>query len=351
MKRLRYIAALLLVLLLGAALPRAAGAETPGWSFEEDGGGAEGVTLTVEGNRLAVLLRDPGEYTIWLISEERGFGSPLYMVQHGGGSSIPVILDASTLEAIRDQELALWVYGTDLEARFAVRYGVLKDTPTPTPAPSPPQSGGSDDRTPLDPAPTPTPTPAPAPTPEVPRFSDTVGHWGEDYISAAAARGLFSGYGDGRFGPDDPMTRAQFVTVLWRMAGRPEGEEETPFTDTGGESAEFRSAIAWAYRMGHVNGVSEDSFSPSGLLTREQAMKLLFYFAGGESGGEAGFYDVYDRGYADSAAISSWARGPMYWGVYNRIITGAGDGLLDPQGTATRAQLAKILVTYMDDAA
>lgn len=364
MKRLRYFAALLLVLLLGAALPWAAGAETLGWSFD-DGGGDQGVTLTVQGDELTVTLDlQKGEYTIWLVTEKLDFENPIYMTQHAGTGSFPVILTESKLKEIRDQELALCVYGTELELMFDVRYGALKDTPaptpsppstpspslTPTPTPSPSQSGGSDDDW-TPPPPTPTPTPAPALTPELQQFTDTVGHWGETYISEAAARRLFSGYGDGRFGPDDPMTRAQFVTVLWRMAGRPGGEEETPFTDIGGESAEFRGAIAWAYHMGYVNGISEDRFSPSGLLTREQAMKILFYFAGGVSGDEAELYDVYDRGYADSAAISSWAKEPMYWGVYNRIIAGVGDGRLDPQGTATRAQLAKILIVYLEDAA
>lgn len=362
MKRLKYILPLLLILLLGAVPSWPAGAESTAWSFED--GAAQGVTLTAQGDELTVTLGSPGEYTIWLILEDEGFEQPIYMTQHAGGESFPIVLTESRLEEIRDRELTLWVYGSELELGLRVCYGTLEDMPavSPSPAPSPsptpklPQGGssGSGSYSPPAPAATAPPAETPAPTEtspphnEVPRFTDTAGHWGEAYITEAAARGLFSGYGDGRFAPDEPVTRAQFVTVLWRMAGRPEVSLEPPFTDTGGEISEFRSAIAWGYDRGYIDGISEDRFSPSGLLTREQAMKILFYFAGGETGGEAELYDVYDRGYADSTSISTWARGPMYWGVYNRIIAGVGDGLLAPQGTATRAQLAKILIVYMD---
>lgn len=341
MKRLKYILPLL-VLVLGIALPRAAGAESDGWSFED--GADRGVTLAAQGNELTVTLGSPGEYTIWLVSEELGFDQPIYMNQCAGTEPFPIVLSKARLESIRDRELTLWVYGAETELALRVCYGTPRDLPAPAPSLSPRPSRGGASGGGSSPSPSaPAETPAPAP-----QFTDTAGHWGEAYIIDAAARGLFSGYGDGRFGPDDPMTRAQFVTVLYRMAGRPETAAETPFSDTAGEIAEFRSAIAWGYEMGYINGVSEDRFAPSGLLTREQAMKILFYFAGGEPGGETALYEAYDRDYADSAAVSSWARAPMYWGVYNRIIAGVGDGLLAPQGTATRAQLAKILTVYME---
>lgn len=351
MKRLSYILPLLLILVLGTALSGPAGAESAGWSCGD--GSAQGVTLTAQGDELTVTLRQPGEYTVWLVSEEHGFDDPIYMIQHAGTSSFPIILTDSRLEEIRNRDLTLWVYGPELEIGLRVRYGTLENPPPPSSSPStsskPPRDGGSDDGTSSSDGTSSAETPPPESA--VPQFTDTAGHWGEAYITEAAARGLFSGYDDGRFAPDDPMTRAQFITVLWRMAGRPEASAAAPFADIGGEIAEFRGAIAWGYHMDIINGISDDRFAPSGLLTREQAMKILFYFSGGGSGAETELYDVYDRGYADSAAISSWAREPMYWGVYNRIIAGIGDGLLSPQGTATRAQLAKILIVYMDGTA
>ncbi len=181
-----------------------------------------------------------------------------------------------------------------------------------------------------------------------PSFSDIAGHWGEGSILEAARRGLFNGYPDGRFGPDDNVTRAQFVTVLYRMSGSPKTSAQTPFADIGNLSAEFRSAIAWAYEKGYVNGKSETVFDPSGDITRQEAMKILFYYSGGRSGEEVLYYTIYDEGYVDSGSIASWAKPAMYWGRYNKIISGTSENTLSPEGKATRAQLARILVNYLD---
>lgn len=183
---------------------------------------------------------------------------------------------------------------------------------------------------------------------ETPTFTDTNGHWGQEFIDEAAQRGLFKGFGDGTFRPDTAVTRAQFVTVLWRMAGNPAVTAQTPFTDIADQIDEFRTAIAWAYEKGYVNGTTETTFAPGDSLTRESAMKILFGYAGGQSGMEAMFTNVYDSVFTDSSAISAWAKAPMYWGVYNTLISGTGDKVLSPQGIATRAQLAKILVNYIE---
>lgn len=222
-------------------------------------------------------------------------------------------------------------------------------TSTPTPKPEPTRSGGGGGGSGSSggtAAPEPTPTPAPSALP-APAFTDTAGHWGAEYVTRAALMGLFNGYGDGRFGPDDPVTRAQFMTVVWRMAGRP-AAGNPPFTDTAGESAEFRSAIAWGAAKGYINGVAPGSFAPSASLTREQAMKILYFYAGGDQETDTAMNEVYARGFLDADAISAWAREPMFWGVRRGLISGGGDGTLNPGGTATRAQLAKILVTYLE---
>ena len=234
--------------------------------------------------------------------------------------------------------------------------GGTEEPPEPT-APDEPEP-----TTPPEPSPTTTPTPALPPTtpPEggdpipgqeetsAPSFSDVAGHWGEASVLEAAKRGLFNGYPDGRFGPDDNVTRAQFVTVLYRMSGSPETSAQTPFEDIGTLSAEFRRAVAWAYENGYVNGKADTVFDPSGFLTRQEALKILFYYSGGQSGMELMLYSTYDEAYADSGDIASWAKPAMYWGVYKGIISGTSEDTLSPQGTATRAQLAKILVNYLD---
>ena len=179
-------------------------------------------------------------------------------------------------------------------------------------------------------------------------FVDTTGHWAEAYINEATQKGLFKGNADGSFDPDSNVTRAQFVTVLWRMAGSPETEAEVPFVDTKDQIEEFKSAIAWGYENGYINGTSATTFSPSESLTREAAMKILFGYSGGKSGQEIMLASIYNSHFEDSSLISSWARAPIYWGIYNKLISGTSETMLSPQGTATRAQLAKILTIYTD---
>lgn len=226
--------------------------------------------------------------------------------------------------------------------------GSSGDTPTPTEAPTP-----TDNPTPTDaPTPTGTPTPTDAPTPtEAPEpvgFSDISGHWGEEAILRATELGLFKGYPDGRFGPNDNVTRAQFVTVLYRLSGSPEPKGESPFTDVAGQNEEFRRAIAWSYEQGYVKGKGDNRFDPAGTLTRQEAMTILFAYAGGQSGMETMFTGIYDDAYTDSASIADWAKAGMYWGVYKELIRGTSETTLSPRGSATRAQLAIILVNYVD---
>ena len=179
-------------------------------------------------------------------------------------------------------------------------------------------------------------------------FADVANHWAKTFVNEAAKQGLFKGDEHGNFNPDAPVTRAQFVTVLWRMAGKPEVTDETPFVDIQNQIPEFQSAIAWGYKNGYINGTSETTFDPNGTLTREAGMKILHFYSGGKSGNEKLFESVYDGTFKDSDAISTWAKPSLYWGVYNKLISGTSADTLTPQGTATRAQLAKILVSYVE---
>lgn len=179
-------------------------------------------------------------------------------------------------------------------------------------------------------------------------FGDVAGHWGAEFINKAAEKGLFNGDEKGNFNPDANVTRAQYVTVLWRLAGKPEAADTTPFEDIDSQIPEFKSAIAWGYSNGYINGTDEKTFMPEGTLTREAAMKILYYYSGGKSGDEKLLTAIYDGFFEDSSSISKWAKDPMYWAVYNELISGTSETTLSPQNTATRAQLAKILVNYVD---
>ena len=181
-----------------------------------------------------------------------------------------------------------------------------------------------------------------------PPFTDIAGTWAESYIRTAAERNLFQGYPDGTFRPDNPLTRAQFMMVLWNLAGRPVVPDETPFKDMGGQIENFRRAVAWAYAKGYVNGTAPDAFSPDEPLTRQAAVKILFACNGSKRGTEVMLTSVYDDIFSDSGRISAWAKDAVYWAVYQKIISGTSPSTLDPGGIVTRAQLSAIMVRYVE---
>ena len=224
---------------------------------------------------------------------------------------------------------------------------------TPPETTEPPQESESPETTqpPQETEPPETTEPPVSPTQEpqsAPDFPDIAGHWGEDSIRRAAELGLFRGYADGSFGPDKPVTRAQFLTVLYRLAGSPVNEGVTALEDVGMLPAEFRFAIAWGHAQGYVQGRSDTIFDPGAAVTRQEAMKILFAMDGGQSGAEALFTAFYEDAYTDSGSIADWARPAMYWGVYHGLITGTSKTTLSPRSPASRAQLARILVNYVD---
>lgn len=178
-------------------------------------------------------------------------------------------------------------------------------------------------------------------------FTDTAGHESEQYIIEAVERGYFQGYADGSFKPAGNVTRGAFVTVLWRMAGRPEPSVTTPFTDIGNVSAEFQKAIAWAYGKGYINGRTATTFAPGDPMSRQATMKILFNHYGGGSGEEMMYAGIYDDCFTDSGTLGQF-RAPMYWGIYHELITGKTPTTLGGATVADRALLATILVKYTD---
>ncbi len=180
-------------------------------------------------------------------------------------------------------------------------------------------------------------------------YADTEGHWSESYINTATEKGLFKGDEKGFFNPDKDVTRAQLVTVLWRLSGSPAADAvDVPFADIKEQSDEFKTAIAWGYNNGYIKGTSATTFEPDAALTREAAVKILHAHSGGQSGMEIVFAFVYDGHFKDSSQISGWARNSVYWGIYHQMLSGTSADTISPQGTATRAQLAKILVNYIN---
>ncbi len=156
-----------------------------------------------------------------------------------------------------------------------------------------------------------------------------------------------NGMTDTTFAPNDPMSRAMLVTVLWRAEGLPEPAGSTPFTDL--KAKWYKDAVAWAYENGIVNGMTATTFGPDVSISREQIATIIYRYA--EFRGD----DVSARAnlntFPDASKVSKWAKDALSWAVTEGIISGtkAGDKtILDPKGNATRAQVATILMRYLE---
>lgn len=157
-------------------------------------------------------------------------------------------------------------------------------------------------------------------------FNDVAsGSWYADAVKNVVNKGLMAGTGKDTFAPDNQVTRAMMWTVLARLDGK----------DVSGASTWYAKAMTWATEK----GVSDGTF-PGNSITREQLATMLWRAAGSpEAKGAL-------TNFNDAASVSSWAAQAMTWAVEQGLISGMGDGALNPQGNATRAQLAVILTAY-----
>ena len=178
-------------------------------------------------------------------------------------------------------------------------------------------------------------------------FSDVEGHWAEAEIGRAAGMGLVNGREDGSFAPNAKMTRAELVTVLWRMEGKPEASRTLGFPDVSADSW-YADAVQWAAAEGIVKGNENGSFDPNSNITREQLAVILFRMSGGVSGMELIFADTYDEHYQDSGEVSAWAKSGVYWAIYKGLIKGTTADMLSPKNTASRAEVVTLLLRYAD---
>lgn len=335
-------------------------------------GETEEVTISLENNPGFNALQFSVTYdNDSLVCEDAQLGAVLEDVlavanpAHGdlvtvGAASLDAVTDDGVVVKLRFRALKdvdkLNLKLVDEELQDA-RYNVLPlEVKTAEPTPSKPGGSNPGGSTVVKPKPTDKPEPTDKPDskpedkpdakPETPAFTDLNGHWGKDFAEKSAQAGLFKGYADGTFRPDEAVSRAQFVTVLWRLAGTPVEERDVPFTDIADQYIDFQKAIAWGYHQGYVKGTSEETFSPDNTLTRQEAMTILHRYSGGQSGMEIMFTSIYDGQFPDSGDIAPWAKSAMYWGVYHELIQGTGDGGLSPLGSASRVQIAKIMTQY-----
>lgn len=171
-------------------------------------------------------------------------------------------------------------------------------------------------------------------------------HWAFASVERAAELGLVTGYSDGTFRPDTPVTRAQFVLMLWRMCGKPAATKAASFADASADW--YQDALSWAVEKGYVNGLSDTRFGPDAPITRQQAMAILFRLNGGQSGTELTLTGIYEQTFADSTTIAAWAKDATWWAVYHELVSGVGGSRIAPEANASRAQIAAILLRYAD---
>ena len=165
-------------------------------------------------------------------------------------------------------------------------------------------------------------------------FSDvSASNYYYEAVKWAQEKGITGGIGNGLFGPNQPCTRAQIVTFLWRAAGSPEPKSMSSFSDVSTDSY-YAKAVAWAVENGITTGTGDGKFSPDATCTRAQSVTFLFRAIGKLVDSKAEFSDVLtDSYYANAVA----------WAVENGVTNGIGDGLFGPDNSCTRAQIVTFL--------
>lgn len=166
-------------------------------------------------------------------------------------------------------------------------------------------------------------------------FKDMESHWARSAAEFAAARGLFAGVGDGLFAPDRPMTRAMFATVLYSLADRPAVSGSSAFTDVA-DGAWYAKAVTWGQANGIISGYGNGRFGPDDLITREQMCALIVSYL--RWAGLTAERTTAANTFADSGSISSWARDSVAFCQTRGLISGRPGNLFAPKANATRAE-------------
>jgi len=180
-------------------------------------------------------------------------------------------------------------------------------------------------------------------------FSDVHrGHWFNNSVATAYREGFIAGLPDGTFGPGGPFTRGMAAMILWNMEGSPAPQSTAPFTDMAGHWAE--PAVAWAAENDVVHGRPSDNgtyrFDPNDPMTRQELFAIKRNFAGEIHGVDTAPGTGPRWPFPDHSQISDWAVDAVAWAHYNDLVHGNEAGYVTPQGGATRAEAATIIVRF-----
>ena len=180
-------------------------------------------------------------------------------------------------------------------------------------------------------------------TPTLPFADVKSGDWFYEAVQYVYDKGMMTGVEADRFAPASTTTRGMIVTILYRLENEPAVSGGSAFTDVE-SGAWYANAVAWAAANDIVNGTSATTFAPNSPITREQMAAILYRYAAYKG------YDVSQKadlsGYTDAASISGYAKDALAWANAQKLITGVTDTTLNPQGSATRAQVAQMLMNF-----
>ena len=169
--------------------------------------------------------------------------------------------------------------------------------------------------------------------------------WYFEAVSFVYDRGLMEGTSNYAFSPDADLSRGMLAAILYRMAGSPEVSGYSTFGDVP-TTAYYARAIAWAQDHGIVTGVSAESYKPDSPVTREQLVAILSRYAQYKGYETSVSYD-YLSTYGDASSASAYAREALNWAVARGVIDGQSGGVLAPTATASRAEVAQVLMNYL----
>ncbi len=183
------------------------------------------------------------------------------------------------------------------------------------------------------------------------RFTDISNHWAYSAISYMLNNGLMSGMTAYKFEPNTNITRAMFVSLLYRLAGRPNvslsASSSNSFSDVRDQNSYYYYAVAWASSNGIVSGYTDGTFKPDNLVTREQCASFLYSFARYKNL-NLNYSNSSLNQFTDVGQVSSYALIPMKWVVSRGIMSGTTTTTLSPQTTCTRAMSAQLLKKLID---
>lgn len=169
------------------------------------------------------------------------------------------------------------------------------------------------------------------------------GSWYEEAVVYATKKNLFKGVSDTEFAPNSEMTRAMLVTVLYRLENPKENEKTHRFADVADE-AWYAEAVNWAAENGVINGVSETAFAPNDNITREQMAAIIYRYAKLKGYDTEEISELSD--FTDTDKISPYALDAVKWANAAKLINGISETSISPKTTATRAQVAEILMRF-----